>query len=353
MEGMAQTGGNLMTTSAAAYSRLSAAFGFPHSERFPRILAYLMSPDEAEVMAALPGTPRALAASLSRPLDPLASELHDLYLRGLIFIGEATGDGPRYELVDAGRFMDSVLFDPASRKLGPGYLDLWHAFAHRELWPATGNEPWNFRVIPVSEALQPENRVMAYDEVAGIVAGARRIAVQECPCRKRDRKCDNPIETCISFDELADYVLYRKAGRELTADEALTVLKNCAELGLVHQTVNTDRVDVICNCCDCCCGILTPLLTYGMDKVTAKSRFRADLDLDLCTQCLECVDHCLFGALVEEAGQLQPLPENCFGCGHCVAVCPAGAITLVEARGPEHIPTGTPGFNLTRVPPGA
>jgi Pyruvate/2-oxoacid:ferredoxin oxidoreductase delta subunit len=339
--------------SSTAFSDLSAAFGFKRSELFPRILALLMSEREAEILLALPGTPNMLAERLSRPVGPLSAELHDLYLRGLVFIGENTADGPRYELIDAGRFMDSVLFDPRADQYGQPYFDLWKQFAHTELWPATGNVPWNFRILPLGEAVQPDSRIMPHEEATQIVTRARRIAVQQCPCRKRERNCDNPIETCLSFDELADYVLYREAGREIDSAEALSILRTCAELGLVHQTVNTDQVDVICNCCSCCCGILTPLLTYGMHKVTAKSRFRAVVDPELCIDCLECVERCLFGALQEASGRLQALPDRCFGCGLCTTSCPVQAITLIEVREPDHIPTGAPGFNLSRVPPEA
>jgi NAD-dependent dihydropyrimidine dehydrogenase PreA subunit len=246
--------------------------------------------------------------------------------------------------------MDSVLFDPRSERFGQPYLELWKQFAHEELWPATGHVPWNFRVLPVGEAVQSGSRVMPHEEAAQIVRRARRIAVQQCPCRKRERNCNNPLETCLSLDELADYVLYRQAGREIDVDEALAILRLCEELGLIHQTVNTDRTDVICNCCGCCCGILTPLLTYGMHEATAKSRFRATVDLESCSDCLECVERCLFGALQEADGRLKPLPDRCFGCGQCVTRCPAGAISLTEVREPDHIPAGTPGFDLSRVP---
>ena len=336
--------------SPGAYARLSAAFGFGQSQLLPQILAFLMSEPEAETMLLLPGTAEALAQAALRPAGDVAAELHDLFLRGLVFVGEQTPAGPHYQLVDAGRFMDSVLFDPQAKRFGERFFELWNQFAHQELWPATGNVPWNFRVLPVGEALAHESRVMPHEEAEQIVSRARRIAVQQCPCRKRERKCDNPLETCLSLDTLADYVLYRHAGREIDAEEARAILRRCAELGLVHQTVNTDRVDVICNCCGCCCGVLTPLLAYGMHEVTSRSRFRAAVDPERCTGCLECAERCLFGALGQADGRLEARPDLCFGCGLCAVHCPAGAITLVEVRGPEHIPTGTPGFELSRVP---
>lgn len=337
-------------TSTHVFAGLSAAFGFEESTVLPRILAYLMSEAEAETMLELPGTPPLLAGKMSRPVGDVAAELHHLFLRGLVFIGELTSDGPHYQLTDAGRFMDSVLFDPRAERFGQLYFQLWKQFAHEELWPSTGNVPWNFRVLPLGEAVPSGSRIMPHEEAAQIVSRARRIAVQQCPCRKRERNCDNPLETCLSLNELADYVLYRQAGREIDVDEALAILRRCTELGLIHQTVNTDQVDVICNCCGCCCGILTPLLTYEMHEVTAKSRFRATVDLELCIDCLECVERCLFGALQEADGRLNPQPDRCFGCGMCVSRCPTGAITLVEVREPDHIPVGTPGFDLSRVP---
>jgi ferredoxin len=88
-----------------------------------------------------------------------------------------------------------------------------------------------------------------------------------------------------------------------------------------------------------------------MDKVSARSRFRAAVDLELCIDCLDCVERCLVGALEKVDGKLRVVPAYCFGCGQCTTVCPVHAITLVEVREPDHIPTGAPGFDLSRVPP--
>jgi NAD-dependent dihydropyrimidine dehydrogenase PreA subunit len=149
---------------------------------------------------------------------------------------------------------------------------------------------------------------------------------------------------------LAEYAIYRQTGREINGAEAIAILRRCAELGLVHQTANTDKPDVICNCCECCCVLLSPVLRYGMDQVISKSRFRSSIDYELCTDCLDCVNRCQFGALEELGGKVVAYQEKCFGCGQCVTVCPTEAIAMVEVRDPDHIPAGLPGFSLSRAP---
>lgn len=48
---------------------------------------------------------------------------------------------------------------------------------------------------------------------------------------------------------------------------------------------------------------------------------------DKCTGCMLCVQECVSGVWREVDGQPQPVsPELCNACGHCLAVCPAGAI---------------------------
>jgi hypothetical protein len=210
----------------------------------------LMSEEEAEILLATPGTPHVLARTLPYDVDRLVERLDGLYRRGLVFIGEHTPDGPLYQLPDdVGCYMDSVLFDRSDDRLGAGYFDLWREFVNTEFFAAKENVNWGFRVIPVGKAIPLESHVLPYEAAADIARGARHIAVQPCPCRKRERRCDNPIETCVAFDELAEYAIHRQTGREIDNAEAIALLRWCAELRLVHQTANTDKPDFICNCC--------------------------------------------------------------------------------------------------------
>jgi MinD superfamily P-loop ATPase len=53
---------------------------------------------------------------------------------------------------------------------------------------------------------------------------------------------------------------------------------------------------------------------------------RAIIDLSLCTDCMECEEHCRFGAITDRKAD----PLACEGCGVCRFVCPAGAISMVD-----------------------
>jgi hypothetical protein len=65
------------------------------------------------------------------------------------------------------------------------------------------------------------------------------IALVHCPCRATaqligKKKCDHPLENCIKYDELAEYLIEKGIGKEITNQEGLDVIKKSEEAGLVH-----------------------------------------------------------------------------------------------------------------------
>jgi len=334
--------------------RIASRLGFVDSETLLELLDILVSEEEARWIVALPATPRQLAARLGEDEERIATGLHDLFGRGLVFIAEHTDQGPRYVADDnPGRFMDMILFDPRYSRLGERFFDLWRDFYNNELVHIPRSpDQLPFRVLPVEETIEDTRCILPYERVAEIVRGARRIAVQQCPCRVRERACDAPLETCISLDRVADYMLSRQIGREIDVDEALVILQQAEELGLVHETENTDHPTVICACCPCCCVFLRAITRYQKEYVIAKSRYRASIDQEKCTQCETCMGRCHFGAIRPEANGMAVDPERCFGCGLCASTCPGNAITMIEVRGVEHIPSTEHTFmhGIDRVP---
>jgi len=147
------------------------------------------------------------------------------------------------------------------------------------------------------------------------------------------------IGSCITFNRDAKYVLERGVGRELTREEALSILDMCEESGLVHMTSNASHgVPAICNCCTCCCDYLRAQIVLGKRYASVKSRYRAVVDPALCDGCGLCVDACSLGAIKMVNLKLEVDGERCFGCGLCASKCPVDALKLIQVRGPEHIP---------------
>jgi ferredoxin len=102
--------------------------------------------------------------------------------------------------------------------------------------------------------------------------------------------------------------------------------------GHVHHAFFKDamlgRFYAICNCCSCCCGAMsahqhgTPML--------ASSGYVAQMDVEQCTACGRCADHCQFEAIAVNNGHAVVSTAACMGCGVCVSQCPQEAIYLVR-----------------------
>jgi len=194
------------------------------------------------------------------------------------------------------------------------------------------------RVIAVDRAIESGAGILPYDAARDMIKSADALAVVNCACRVAMANCDLPLETCLQLNKAAEYALKRGTGRPLTPEEALKILEEAEELGLVHSTDNrAGRGNIICNCCADCCLSLTMLIKYG-GRGMDPSRFQARVDPELCQGCQTCLDRCLFGAIFMEDDTARLREDKCLGCGLCAFTCPEGAITLREIRPAEFIP---------------
>jgi Pyruvate/2-oxoacid:ferredoxin oxidoreductase delta subunit len=153
------------------------------------------------------------------------------------------------------------------------------------------------------------------------------------------KKCDGPIEVCLQLGRGADYAIERGSGREVSKQEALDIVQESADAGLVHVTMNKKGVGyVICNCCGCCCYSFPLIISEGL-PLNDPSRYRPEVDEDSCSACGECEERCWFNAiLVGDEDTALVDADKCMGCGLCVPACPEEAIAMIEAREPGFIP---------------
>ena len=207
-------------------------------------------------------------------------------------------------------------------------------------------QPAIHRVIPVEEAIPFRLEVFPYERASDILEGARSWGVLNCICRTQKRLigegCDHQVENCLVFAPVAGAFEHSESPRAITKDEALHILRESADAGLVHSTGNyREGRTYICNCCTCCCGILRGVVEFGVPTAIAHSEFRAVVDEDLCTACGQCAERCPFNAIAvdDEIAAIDVI--RCVGCGQCTLVCPTGAISLANRPDVDRIPLPT------------
>lgn len=339
------------------YITLSSHFGQPKSKILPKILEKLITIEEAKILLLLPSTPEEMSKKVNVPVSEVTRTLENLFKRGLV-LRQKNQDGDVYAL--CGNLIDSVLFEIGQRmkqrKISQKDLEiikLWDELFEteimREKTPADNVQ--TARVIPVKKFIEVKTVILPYEDITEIIKCSNVIAVAQCPCRTRARRCNNPLETCILLNETANILIERGVAKGISCEEALNILEQCEELGLVHHVDNaSEGFNFICNCCPCCCFFLRGLILYGK-RNNAKSRYISVIDREICNGCGVCKKRCVFGAIEIIDRKASSDPDKCFGCGLCATKCPTQAIKLKPIRSEDYIPKGKARSLLPPLPP--
>lgn len=190
--------------------------------------------------------------------------------------------------------------------------------------------------LPVYEEVKLNNTVLNTESVKRYLVKARKIAIQNCPCRTKFNRCDAPKDVCIQLNDAAERGIARGTSREVTIEEALDAIARAHAAGLVPMaymrtdTPKPEGVNYICNCCSDCCSILAATIRFGMAPHILKSVATTMTDAFKCISCGACVDRCHFAARKVVDGKLEFNKDLCFGCGLCLSVCPTEAISLIQ-----------------------
>ena len=92
-------------------------------------------------------------------------------------------------------------------------------------------------------------------QVMEILVNADSIAVQACECRTHYKRCDNPLEVCLLLNKVGDKFVSTNKARHVSLTEAVDILKNANEHGLIHLALYMPDHEIfaLCSCCSCCC----------------------------------------------------------------------------------------------------
>jgi len=329
------------------------AIGFPatRSGAELKILKHIFTPDEAEIACCLSykfeplETIYCRAGHLVDSVDELEKCLDRIQKKGGI---ESKIKNGKMHFCNAPLVVGMYEFQ--SNRLTPEFLKDFDQYTSGKKFGLEflSTKLPQMRTIPVAKSIHPQHNVSTFDEVTTLLLQAENpFVIIECICRKKKsmagkscKKTDRQ-ETCLAVGSMARMALLSGNGREITRDEALSIIEQNQKQGLVLQPSNTQKAEFVCSCCGCCCGML------GMHQDLPKpldfwaSNFYAAVDNDTCEGCGACVKRCQVDA-VRVSIKKQPAVvalDRCIGCGVCVPACPTQSITLVkkpaEVRPPQ------------------
>ncbi len=347
-----------------SYAGMLEHLEYPESKRLRAILEFLMTPDEAELVAALPGSQQEVADKTGVDIKRVTETLDALFYRGVIF---PRGDFRRRVYFrfakSLGQFHDSTMADLTINPKTDGELfRLWRDFEENEMFPRWGEDlkkrPGPItRIVPAYKSIKDLPGVLPYENFPEILKAQELIAATPCACRYCTEGIGEPCDihnemndyACLQFNRGADYVITRGSGKEMNIEEALAFNDRIEETGLLHIWLNAAVLSgpkMSCQCCgDCCVDAVTADIN-GIPRTQSweKSRYEAYVNQGDCDGCQVCIDRCLFDAIemvrTEGSKKLKAVvdPEACFGCGVCVVGCEQSALKMKTVRPPEHIP---------------
>ena len=298
-----------------------------------KLLKKVFEPEQADLFCDLRltfETAEEIAARTGRPLEGLKEQLIGMARDGQIFMIKM-GTTKYFRMLP---WVFGIYEFQYSR------LDKEFALLHEEYAPVYGKQfftmtPQLMQILPIEDRIGEEEEPLPFEKVSTIIENGHSFLANECICKKEKallgKPCDRPTQVCLAVAPIPGVFDKSPQGRVLTREEAYALLKESEEQGLVHMTSNVQFGPYyICNCCKCCCGVLSAINDWGIPVAeVVNAHYYAIIDPDLCTGCGLCLEERCQVRAIEATGDVyRIIPERCIGCGLCVSTCPVQAVSL-------------------------
>lgn len=316
-----------------------------------RILELLFSERDASLVSQLPIRPftAAQAAKIwDRPLAETQRTLDELAGRALLLDIEHDGEW-HYVLPPpmAGFFEFSLMRvrnDVDQRLLAElffQYMNVEEEFisglfcrGDTQLGRTFVHEP----ALPPALSLE----VLDHERASQVIRSATAIGVGLCYCRHKmvhlGRACDAPMDICMTFNTAAASLVRHGAARAVDVHEALDLLQQARDRGLVQFGENVQQgVNFICHCCGCCCEAMIAARRFGHLHPVHTTNYLPVVEPAACNGCARCVAACPVNAMSLVSAHDPKRPKRktvlvdettCLGCGVCVSFCDRSALSL-------------------------
>jgi Pyruvate/2-oxoacid:ferredoxin oxidoreductase delta subunit len=311
---------------------------------FYAILEALFTPEEAALASLQPPGSSLTAGELAPKMEVTEEQIRPL-LDTMVEKGTCTfsdSDGIRHfgaPSIDLMRNLQFVRLIPTGREkllaqLFGQFYKAWEAKTGPLKYPLP-----IFRVISIEKTIPVDNVIHTYDQVSYYIEKADPIAVSACYCRQQakladpDYYCKAPLESCLYFNQNAEFIIAANFGRKITKQEAYAILEASEEAGLIHTGAYNQDINDICNCCTCHCGRIVPGMKQTQSIIGRYSGFQPQMDAEICISCRSgrtCLEQCPMKALSLDGTQTVVVNMDlCIGCGLCVRHCQDQAIRMV------------------------
>ena len=327
----------------------SLGMGYPEKEELLEILKKNFTLLEAEVALAIPTQVipfepvpvSEIKPQVNLPEKELEQILSNLAHRGLLFSKRLADGEMGYALHQFGYGFPQTFFwggvdTPEARTTADLIVRYSRSEQLQEVYGKTTTKA--FRYVPASPSFEPDaHAVFPFEMMEEVIRKVHVIALVHCPCRATaqmigKKRCEHPLENCIKYDELAEYLIEKGIGKEITKKEAIEVIRKSEEAGLVHLVDNArEGIKHTCNCCGCCCWSVGTIRRKRIPRdVLMATYFLRETDRERCTGCGQCVEICPVHVIKME-GDFPVIDQDwCIGCGVCAVPCPASAVRLVR-----------------------
>ncbi len=325
---------------------------FPESESGLdiKLLKHLFTPEEAKIALELSALPEPLERIHKRlrktgiSLSELEKTLDNLTEKGSILGGKI------YESKGSDKYYSKAQLAIGMYELQAGRLtkDIekdFQAYMNEKFYKAFHSKKTSqMRTIPINKGVNIERYVDSYDNVRDIVQKTNRaIAVIECVCRFGKDLSEEPCkhsdirETCLLFEDIANFAIDGGTARAITKEETLAILDKAEDAGFVLQPENNKNPNFICCCCGCCCNVLTSVKKFPRPIEFYHSNYYSKIDSENCEACWQCVEICPMDALSSDGEYSSVDLDRCIGCGVCISTCPNDAIEL-KKKDKKYVP---------------
>jgi electron transport complex protein RnfB len=296
-----------------------------------RLLAKIFTPDEAALAAVmrLAQEPAAdIAARAGQDPETAYGTLKQMARKGSIY-ARKSGRELTFALMP---FIVGI-YESQLGQMDEEFAALFEQYFQESRGIHTRGSPSVHRVVPVEQSIPFGLEVFPYERASELVEAAKSWGVRNCICRVQQqllgKGCDRPVESCVMLAPVEHAFDRSELSRPITKEDALRILREATEAGLVHSTGNfQDQHFYICNCCTCCCGVLRAVAEFDDPAAVARADFCAVVEESACIGCGDCVERCQFGALSVAEDFCSVEAERCVGCGLCAAACSNTALNL-------------------------